>query len=98
LVGSLACHAGTRDFCSALAVLVGTVKIKFSAPCNISISLTPSLSKLGRLPSWVAYLLVCVYETMVLSIAGLVTNCRKRLINGFLRRGYTVAGVGVLTA
>ncbi len=32
-----ACRAGTRDFCSALAALVGPVKIFFSSPYTILI-------------------------------------------------------------
>ncbi len=32
-----ACRAGTRDFCSALAALVGPVQILFSSPHTISI-------------------------------------------------------------
>ncbi len=47
-----ACRAGTRDFCSALAVLVGPEQNIFF--------LSPSPSKLGRQPCWVACLLVCV--------------------------------------
>jgi hypothetical protein len=55
-----ACRAGTSDFCSALAALVGPVKKHFSSAYTISISLSLSPSKLGRQPFWVACLLVCV--------------------------------------
>ncbi len=56
-------RAGTRDFCSALAALVGPVqyiKIFVSSPFTISITLSLSPSKLDRQPCWVACLLVCV--------------------------------------
>ncbi len=54
-----ACRAGTRDFCSALAALVGPVQNIFSPPYTISIPLSPYASpgKLGRQPCWVACLL-----------------------------------------
>ncbi len=55
-----ACRAGTRDFCSALVALVVPVQSIFSSPYAISIHLSPSPSKLGRQPCWVACLLVCV--------------------------------------
>ncbi len=42
---SLACRAGTRDFCLALAALVGPVEN--TSPYTISIHLSPSPSKLG---------------------------------------------------
>ncbi len=41
-----ACLAGSRDFCSSLAALVGPVKNIFSSPYTISITLSPSASKL----------------------------------------------------
>ncbi len=56
----VACRACTRDFCSALAALVGPVQNIFSSPYTISMPLSPSPSKLGRQPCWVACLLVCV--------------------------------------
>ncbi len=47
LVGSWACHADTRDFCSSLAALAGPVKkFFFSSPYTISILLSPSPRKL----------------------------------------------------
>jgi hypothetical protein len=55
-----ACRAGTRYLCSALAALVGPVENIFSSPYTISVTLSPSPSKLGRQPCWVACLLVCV--------------------------------------
>jgi hypothetical protein len=48
-----ACNATTRDFCSALAALVGPVQILFSSLYTYSILLPPSTSKLGRQPCWV---------------------------------------------
>jgi hypothetical protein len=53
-----ACRGGRRDFCSALAALVGPVKNIFSSPYTSSILLSSSSSKLGRQPCWVACLLV----------------------------------------
>jgi hypothetical protein len=41
-----ACRAGTRDFCSALAALVGLVQNIFYAPYTISIHRLPNLEKL----------------------------------------------------
>ncbi len=57
-----ACRAGTREFCSALAVLVGPVQniIFFTVHYSISIPFSPLPSKLGRQPCWVACLFVCV--------------------------------------
>ncbi len=55
-----ACRASTRDFFPALAGLVGPVQNTFSSPFTFLISLSPSPSKLGRQPCWVACLLVCV--------------------------------------
>ncbi len=56
-----ACRASTRDFCSALAALVGPVQnIFFSLPYIISIQLSPFPCKLGGQPCLVACLLVCV--------------------------------------
>jgi hypothetical protein len=61
-----ACRAGTRDFCSALAALVGLVqKICFLAVHNFN-AFVPSPSKMDRQPCWVTCLLVCVsgYKTV----------------------------------
>jgi hypothetical protein len=57
-----ACPAGTRDFCSALAALVGPVQNIFLAVhyFNSFVLLSPSM--LGRQPCWVAYLLVSVSD------------------------------------
>jgi hypothetical protein len=59
-----ACRAGTRDFYSALAALVGPVQNIFSPPYTIpytiSMPLSQSLRKLDRQPCWVACLLVYV--------------------------------------
>ncbi len=57
---SWACRAGTREFCSTLSALVGPVQNIFSSPYTISIPLSPSPSKLGRQPCWVACLLVSI--------------------------------------
>ncbi len=54
------CPAGTRDFCPALAALVGQVQNIFSSPYTISMPLFVSPSKLCRQPCWVAFLIVCV--------------------------------------
>jgi hypothetical protein len=72
LVGSLgsARHAGTRNFCSALAALVGLVqnfgpvKFSFSSPYmyTISLHLSPSPSKLGG--QW------CRIACLILSVSG----------------------------
>jgi hypothetical protein len=43
-----ACRTGTRDFCPALAALVGPVQNIFFIPYTISISLSTSPSKLGK--------------------------------------------------
>jgi len=51
-----ACSTGTRDFCPALAALVGPVHRKLF---QNSIYLFPSPSKLGKQSCWVACLLVC---------------------------------------
>jgi len=56
-----ACNADTRDFCSVLAALVGTVQNIFTSLYTISIPLSSSPSKLDRQPCWVACLLVCVF-------------------------------------
>jgi hypothetical protein len=48
----LACCAGKKDFCPALAALVGPVQNIFSSPYTISMHLSPSPSRpvvLGRL-------------------------------------------------
>jgi hypothetical protein len=55
-----ACRASARDFCSALAALVGPVQNIFPSPYIILIPLSPSPSKLGRQPCWVACLIVGV--------------------------------------
>jgi hypothetical protein len=60
-----ACHAGTRDFCLALAALVGPVQIFFPSPYIISIHLTPSPSKLSRQSCGVACLLMYVSGLVV---------------------------------
>ncbi len=52
-----ACRADTKDFCSALAALVGPSKIFFSSPYTIYIPLSSSPSILGRQPCWVTCLL-----------------------------------------
>ncbi len=54
-----ACRAGTRYFCSALAVLVGS-QVQNMFFLTISISLSPSHCKPGKHPCWVACLLACV--------------------------------------
>jgi hypothetical protein len=52
-------HVGARDFCPALAALVGPVlKIFFFSLYTISIHLSPSPSKLGRQSFRVADLLM----------------------------------------
>ncbi len=43
------------------ALLSGQYKIYFSSPCSIPIPLSPSPTKLGSQPCWVAFLLVCFY-------------------------------------
>jgi hypothetical protein len=54
----------TRDFCSALAALVGPVKniIPSAYMYIISVPLSPSPSKLGRQPGWVACLIAGVSD------------------------------------
>ncbi len=59
LVGLLGWLWRARD-CSGPTSLVGLVQNIFSSPYTFSISLSPSPSKLGRQPCWVACLLVCV--------------------------------------
>jgi hypothetical protein len=55
------CPAGTGGFCSSLAALVSPVqKYFFPSLYTFSTLLSPSLSKLGSQPCWVACLLVCV--------------------------------------
>ncbi len=54
-VGFWVWRAGTREFCSTLAALVGSIYF-FPSPYIISIPLSPSLNKLGRQPCWVACL------------------------------------------
>jgi hypothetical protein len=60
LVNWACCHAGTRDFCSALAALVSPVQNIFSSPYDVSIPLFLSPSKLGGQSCCVACLLVCI--------------------------------------
>ncbi len=56
-----ACHAGTRDFCSAFVAIVGPVQnIFFLFPYTITIPLSP-IAQLGRQPRWVAFLLARVF-------------------------------------
>jgi hypothetical protein len=55
-----ASRTSTRDFCSALAVQASPVHFQF---------LSPSPSKLGRHPCWVACLLVCVSDYYLLYTA-----------------------------
>jgi hypothetical protein len=55
------CRAGTRDFLFCLGCSCRpSTKYFFSSSYIISIPLSPSASKLGRQPCWVACLLVCV--------------------------------------
>ncbi len=62
-VGSWACHFGTRDFCAALAALVGTVKNIFSLTLHYFHSFVPIAQQArGRQPCRVAYLLICVSD------------------------------------
>jgi hypothetical protein len=51
-----ASRAGTRDYCSALAALVGPVQNIFF----LAVPLSPSPSQLGRQPCWVAPVSYCV--------------------------------------
>ncbi len=53
-------RAGTTDFCSALAALVGPVQNFCPHLTPFQIPLYPSPINLGRQPCWVACLLVCV--------------------------------------
>ncbi len=57
-----ACRAGTRDFCSPLASLVGPLQNIFFLTIQYFNSFVPipSPSKLGRQPCWVACLSLCV--------------------------------------
>jgi hypothetical protein len=56
-----ALRAGTRDFCPALAALVGPVQnICFSTLYTISINLSPSPSKLDRQSCRIGCLFICV--------------------------------------
>ncbi len=88
-----ACHASTRDFCSALAALVGKILI-FFFPHRIYYfnSFDTIAQQAGQVVVLLAYLLVCVHGVVIFG-SGL-GNCGKRLINGFFSRGNTVAGVG----
>jgi hypothetical protein len=63
------CRVRTRDFCSALAALVGTVQNIFPPSYSISIPLSPLFSNLGRQPCWFAFLLVCVPVYMPMSLS-----------------------------
>ncbi len=49
-----------KRFLFSLAAQVGPVQIFFSSPCTGSTLLSPSPSKLGRQPCWVACPLLCV--------------------------------------
>jgi hypothetical protein len=56
-----ACRAGTRDFCFALAALVGLVqKFVYLTVHYFSSFLSPSPSKLGRQSCWATCHSVCV--------------------------------------
>ncbi len=57
-----ACRAGTRDFCSAWAALVGPVQNIFFLTVHYFNCWSPSPSKLGRQPCWVAWNLECVSD------------------------------------
>ncbi len=59
-------RAGTGDFCSALAALVGPVQNVCFLTIHYFNAFVPLPSKLGRKPYWVACLLVCVsgYKTI----------------------------------
>ncbi len=48
LIGLLGCRAGTRDFCSAWAALVGQYKKIFPRHYIISVHLSPSTRKAGQ--------------------------------------------------
>ncbi len=48
------CWGGTRNFCPALAALVGLAQNIFSSPYTIPMPSSPSPSKLGWQPCWVA--------------------------------------------
>jgi hypothetical protein len=58
------CHADTRDFCSALAALIGPVQNIFF----LTVHYFDSFCKLGRQPCWVAYLSVCVSGAAFLNL------------------------------
>ncbi len=81
-----ACRASTsiRDFYFALAALVGPVQNIFPSPYIISIPLSPSPSKLGRQPCWVACLIVGVSD----GDKGIEIVCgeEKKLVLGRLER------------
>ncbi len=57
-----ACRASTRDFCSASAALVGLIQNIYLLTVHYFNCLSPSPSKLGRQPCWVAWNLVCVSD------------------------------------
>jgi hypothetical protein len=58
------CRTDTRDFCPALAALVGPVEnIYFLIIHYFNFFLSPSPSKLGRQPCWIACLFVHVSGT-----------------------------------
>ncbi len=60
LVGSWACRASTRDFCTALIALACPVQKYFFPRHTLFQFLCPHrYSKQGRQPCWVACLLVC---------------------------------------
>jgi hypothetical protein len=56
----LACRAGTRDFCSALAALVSRDKLFFSSRHTISMNVSPTPSNPGRQSCRAAFLWMCV--------------------------------------
>ncbi len=62
LVGSLGSSCRNKHFLLCFAALFVTLhcKIFFFSLCTISIPMSPSPSKLGMQPCWVACLLVCV--------------------------------------
>ncbi len=70
-----ACRVRTKDLDSALAALVGPVQNIFSSPYTISIPLSPSPSKLGRLSCRVACLLYVSLITKMSTKKGL---CLKK--------------------
>ncbi len=78
LVGSLGLSCRKRDFCPALASLVDPVQNVFSSPLTISMPLSPSPSKLGKQPCWVACLLVYVPASSPHSIP-----CKQHILSNW---------------